>query len=191
MWFSRGGTIVVIDDNSTANLHSLDDYCQVVETSVTVNNNSPIQDLCSPGQSYSTYLWELILFYILFVHTDDRCWLDGSSNPICHYCISCLYIWLLHWVLLFGQTWIHQNRQSWFHCIIFICCYSIISLGSALGMEHAWMASRQTNGTSSCIRWHLICSFLLCAGWVVWCKYKLTPVSRQMKGGGNDPLNWK
>ena len=56
MWFSRGGTIVVIDDNSTANLDSLDDYCQVVETSVTVNNNSPIQDLRSPGQSYSTYL---------------------------------------------------------------------------------------------------------------------------------------
>ena len=56
MWFSRGGTIVVIDDNSTASLDSLDDYCQVVETSVTVNNNSPIQDLRSPGQSYSTYL---------------------------------------------------------------------------------------------------------------------------------------
>ena len=48
MWFSRGGTIVVIDDNSTANLDSLDDYCQVVKTSVTVNNNSPIQDYVHP-----------------------------------------------------------------------------------------------------------------------------------------------
>ena len=156
---------------------------------------------CQQQQSYSglTFIRTIILnllmrtnfIYILFVHTDDRCWLDGSSNPICHYCISCLYIWLLHWVLLFGQTGIHQNRQSWFDCIIFICCYSIISLGSALGMEHAWMASRQTIGTSSCICRNLICSFLLCAGWVVWCKYKLTPVSRQMKGGGNDPLKSK
>ena len=49
MWFSRGGTIVVIDDNSTANLDSLDDYCQVVETSVTVNNSSPIQDYVHPN----------------------------------------------------------------------------------------------------------------------------------------------
>ena len=167
MWFSRGGTIVVIDDNSTANLDSLDDYCQVVKTSVTVNNNSPIQDFPFTRTIILNLLMRTNFIYILFVHTDDRCWLDGSSNPICHYCISCLYIWLLHWVLLFGQTGIHQNRQSWFHCIIFICCYSIISLGSALGMEHAWMASRQTIGTSSCICRNLICSFLLCAGWVV------------------------
>ena len=56
MWFSRGGTIVVIDDNSTANLDPLDDYCRVVKTSVTVNNNSPIQDYVhSDNHTQPTY----------------------------------------------------------------------------------------------------------------------------------------
>ena len=63
---------------STANLDSLDDYCQVVKTSVTVNNNSPIQDLRSAGQSYSTYLWELILFtFCLFIQTTDVDWTEA------------------------------------------------------------------------------------------------------------------
>ena len=34
---------------------------QVVESSVTVNNNSPIQDYCSPGRSKSTYLCKVLL----------------------------------------------------------------------------------------------------------------------------------
>ena len=73
MWFSRGGTIVVIDDNSTANLDSLDDYCQVVKTSVTVNNNSPIQDLTFTRTIILNLLMRTNFIYILFVHTDDRC----------------------------------------------------------------------------------------------------------------------
>jgi len=42
--FKGSRDIVVIDDNSTTNFDSEDDYRQVVKTSVTVNNNSPIQD---------------------------------------------------------------------------------------------------------------------------------------------------
>ena len=44
MVFKGSRDIVVIDDNSTTNFDSEDDYRQVVKTSVTVNNNSPIQD---------------------------------------------------------------------------------------------------------------------------------------------------
>jgi len=46
--FKGSRDIFVIDDNSTTNFDSEDDYRQVVETSVTVNSNSPIQDYVHP-----------------------------------------------------------------------------------------------------------------------------------------------
>ena len=43
---------------------------QVVETSVTVNNNSPIQDYVPPGRSNSTYFW-------------NGSWFQTFDNIIC------------------------------------------------------------------------------------------------------------
>ena len=43
---------------------------QVVETSVTVNNNSPIQALRSPGRSNSTYFWNDS--WVQTFHTDEN-----------------------------------------------------------------------------------------------------------------------
>ena len=40
---------------------------QVVETSVTVNKNSPIPDYVHPGWSYSTYLWVLLYIALIFI----------------------------------------------------------------------------------------------------------------------------
>ena len=51
---------------------------QVVETSVTVNSNSPIHGLGSPGRSYPTYLWNNSWVQTCHETTSDRLWTDNT-----------------------------------------------------------------------------------------------------------------